>query len=322
MVLILNFLEQTLLDRITDKIEITSHKVALAKGFIINYAANDIQTNSIVNEFIGQQGYGVPPTLVDGGGVDMQSQIEKIGGYYSFYIAFSEAVWGLVNTGDFLTDYRRFHDTNFTVHYTTISGGVSRSSELRIEGYNVSFPLFIRRPFSRRKEFKPQYSNPDYYILEYKLSDAHSEVIEAIKDALDCFNKELYRPATMMLGKAVEGSWIELGISLANHLPEKDELIEKFQGPDSFAWKVNKILNIYSSNQAIFKPFKKASGVSIGDLNIIQAWTDVVRDSRNSIHFGAKPTVENTYEKTSLLFITAAQYLQSLYQLKATCDNA
>jgi hypothetical protein len=49
-------------------------------------------------------------------------------------------------------------------------------------------------------------------------------------------------------------------------------------------------------------------------------WSDAVRDSRNTIHFGVAPTTPNTYEKVAALLLGAVPNVRVLYQVKNAAD--
>ena len=60
---------------------------------------------------------------------------------------------------------------------------------------------------------------PTCILLESGVEGADDEIAEALIDTVRCLRNELYRPAVTMLGKAMEGAWIELGVSLAKAMP-------------------------------------------------------------------------------------------------------
>ena len=53
------------------------------------------------------------------------------------------------------------------------------------------------------------------------------------------------------------------------------------------------------------------------DLNNVIVWADAVRESRNSVHYGAEPSMPNTYEKIAALFISSVSHLRLLYRIRA-----
>ncbi len=65
----------------------------------------------------------------------------------------------------------------------------------------------------------------------------------------------------------------------------------------------------------------KQCGMSPKELDNIIIWSDVLRESRNAIHFGVKPTIENSYEKVAMLFIDGAKSLAIMYKIKRIADE-
>lgn len=68
-------------------------------------------------------------------------------------------------------------------------------------------------------------------------------------------------------------------------------------------------------------PIVKASGVRLQELKSVAVWSDAVRDSRNTIHFGVEPAVPNTYEKLAALLIAAVPNVGTLYKIKDSAEK-
>ena len=83
--------------------------------------------------------------------------------------------------------------------------------------------------------------------------------------------------------------------------------------------KVTAVIQLYE-HQEIFAAVMKASEVKLAELRAISNWTDAVRDSRNTIHFGVEAAVPNTYEKLGVLLLGAVPNVRTLYRLKAAAD--
>jgi hypothetical protein len=128
-----------------------------------------------------------------------------------------------------------------------------------------------------------------------------------------------------MLGKASEGAWLELGASLLRIVPPTEEqkfskqrnaLEDPMMGP---LRKVEAVITIYD-HQELFGSIAKVSGVRLQELRTVAIWSDAVRDSRNTIHFGVAPTTPNTYEKVAALLIGAVPHIRILYRIKEAAD--
>ena len=65
----------------------------------------------------------------------------------------------------------------------------------------------------------------------------------------------------------------------------------------------------------MFGNLYKSSGCRPTNLNSVALWADVVRDSRNAIHYGTEPSSPNNYEKVAVLLLGASQNLRILYAI-------
>jgi hypothetical protein len=155
----------------------------------------------------------------------------------------------------------------------------------------------------------------------------HREVSAAFREAVQCFRYELFTAAVTMLGKASEGAWLELGASLLASVPAgqesrfgkqkavlEDPMIGTFR-------KIQAVLAIYDP-QDVFRSVEQASGIKLQELRSVAVWSDAVRDSRNTIHFGVAAATPNTYEKIAALLIGAVSNVRVLYRLKEAADTA
>ena len=128
-----------------------------------------------------------------------------------------------------------------------------------------------------------------------------------------------------MLGKAVEGAWIELGCSLSRTITARDHNHDEFEsmmrGDDwGFARKIQEILSLCRRKEWVGSVLRDAD-VRLPEIEEIASWSHTVRDARNAIHFGVRPVVGNNYEKVAVLLLAAARHLQSIYLLKRIADK-
>lgn len=153
----------------------------------------------------------------------------------------------------------------------------------------------------------------------------HPEVASAFGEAVKCFRLELFTAALAMLGKASEGAWLELGASLLEFVPDGQRTRfarQQFTLEDPMLGllrKVEAVISMYE-HQEIFAPVTKACGIRLQELRSVAVWSDAVRESRNTIHFGVQAAVPNTYEKLTALLIGAVPNVRVLYRLKASTD--
>ena len=126
-----------------------------------------------------------------------------------------------------------------------------------------------------------------------------------------------------MLGKAVEGAWTELGWSLAavvhTSASDRDKFRDRITGRNSsFSNKIEEVLRLCKHD--VLKPVLRASGIRV-DVERIGAWSHVIREARNAIHFNVRPPAGNNYEEVAALLLGAKNYLGAMHRLKSDADN-
>jgi hypothetical protein len=312
--------DEQIYKKILDSVTVSSHMIALAKSFLLNENNFFIETNQKCKEFVEKQNYSLPKQFVFNTEEEIESQIKNIIGYFSYSIAFCESVHALIHEGFFLPRSSNSISFDRSISWTT----GRNSSGWSFKEFYMHMPVDLVRTISTRINVNNIISDPDIYILDLGIDNAHNEVNDALRDSIKCFKNDLYHPSIIMLCKAVEGAWIELGISLTESVRDRkqdaEHFIERLIGQESIAWKVNEIVKLYE-RQDWFKQIKKDSRI---DLNLIregQNWTDLLRDARNAIHYGVQPSTPNTYDKASILLLGAIKHLRTIYQLKRTLDN-
>jgi hypothetical protein len=168
-------------------------------------------------------------------------------------------------------------------------------------------------------------AEPDLYLNTLNISNMHPDLVVAFRESVRCFRHELYNAAVAMLGKASEGAWIELGTSLLAAVPSdrQDSVVRQrrtLENPkDGAAKKIDAVVELFEK-QDIFKSISSMSGVALDEFRSAADWSDPVRDSRNTIHFGVKPVTPNTYETVAVLLLGAVRHMKVLYRLKAAAD--
>lgn len=164
-------------------------------------------------------------------------------------------------------------------------------------------------------------SSSDLYLLHLAAPGMHADLQSATKESVACFKQSLFGGACALLGKVSEGAWIELGESLLDRFPaatvsqviKQREVLENSQtGVMQKIYAVKVLLG-----REEYKPLRDALGRFDGLLEQAIQWSDLVRGSRNAIHFGAIPPVPNTYESVAVLLLAAHQHLGLLYRIRA-----
>jgi hypothetical protein len=253
--------------------------------------------------------------------------LKKVADSIIWRLATIEAIWSLVHSG-LLIAMSDARPQTATIDWTTVVPGSSgESSGWQFEEYALPVPNSVRRAPSALNEPNQFLSEPDLYLQAFDVPTMDSDVSNAFAEAVRCFRSELFTASLAMLGKASEGAWLELGASLVSVIPKSDEskyakqratLDDPMKGTYR---KIEAVLTIFA-HQEIFGPVSKAAGVKLEELRVISIWSDAVRDSRNTIHFGVAPTTPNTYEKVAALLLGAVPNVRALYKVKIAADAA
>ncbi|KZE67995.1 hypothetical protein AWM68_17645 [Fictibacillus phosphorivorans] len=315
---------------IKKNILVDRHKIIVAKNYILEQDTVVIEIENLLNKFTSSQGYPMITTFVIHESVPLEEQVQQASGFISWYIAFSQAILELIHNNYLLVTNQQLYPYNgLQINWTTVVPGYGgRSASWNFTEYIVLIPSQVKKSFTQLNNNFTLF-DVDLFISKLEIDNAHPDVIEAIIDTITCFKKELYRPTLTMLGKAVEGAWIELGISLLNYAinqnideEKNNQLLERLMGPDSFAFKVSKVIDLYSSHyKDWFKPVKVDTNIIPSQLAEIKIWTDVVREARNAIHFGAKVNSDNNYEKTAIILLASISHFKTIYSLKLSADT-
>jgi hypothetical protein len=303
---------------IAAQISVTRQKVTIAKAFAIERPTGD--SHSLISAFLTEMDATMPQEVVIHQSVDPIPTLTKVAESFSWRLAMCEAIWGLIHANIFIpTDFNMVNQV-WSVSWTTIvpgSGGTSAGWDF--SRYRVDVPGHFRLAPSQQIGQEQTLTDGDLYIRDLGIPSIHPEAEEALRDAVKCFRFELYTPALAMLAKASEGAWYELGIALTRALPAAakptaDKNAREFNDPwVSVAKKIQLVLKLYEHSG--LQPVKEHSGVDDNDLKQALVWSDVVRESRNVVHYGVQPPTANTYEKVAAVLIGAIPHLRILYRV-------
>jgi hypothetical protein len=164
-------------------------------------------------------------------------------------------------------------------------------------------------------------TDPDLFLHALDIPHIDKGVEESLRESVRCFKHELFLACLAMLGRASEGAWIELGLTLCSITPatapiNTKKIRERLEDPFvGIGKKIIETAQLYQRTD-IFENLHKACGVKPQDLNNVIVWADAVRESRNSVHYGAAPSMPNTYEKIAALLIGSVPHLRLLYKIR------
>jgi hypothetical protein len=310
---------------IRERVSVTPQRVVLAKAIVLDASIESRESELLIQAALNANEVQMPGQVVVHPSVDPMPQISAAAEALSWRLAASEAIWSLIHSG-LLVALSEPHHPTLSISWTTVvpgSGGMSGG--WRFDDLVIPLPRLVRRAPSLEGAANQFLSEPDLYLNTLGVSNMHPDVTEAFREAVKCFRHELFTASVTMLGKASEGAWLELGASLLAVIPvrqgaqftkQRTILEDPATGPLK---KVEAILQIYS-RQDVFQSLASRSSIRIQELRHVAIWSDAVRDSRNTIHFGVASATPNTYEKLVALLISAVPNVRQLYRLKAAAD--
>jgi len=305
---------------ILQSVSVTRQKILVAKAFILKEFHSD--TTALLDQFLVSVDARMPEKVVLHDSVDVGASTRAVAESFSWRLAFGEAVLQLIHGGILLNADTSTLSVVTSIPWTTVvPGSGGHSSSWRFDELSFDIPRRIRlAPSQKTDEYQPL-SDPDLFMHELAIPDLNPDIELALREAVRCFRYDLYTAALAMLGKASEGAWIELGSALAVAIPpsakfDPEKTRERFLDPFvGIGKKILDALKLYEDHR-FPEAIRKNSGVRIQDLRNAVIWADAVRESRNSIHYGAEPPMTNCYEKVAALLIGAIPHFKLITELR------
>jgi len=302
-----------------DKVSVTNQMVTYAKSFILKNFTSD--TNTLIEKLLNDIEAKKPEKIVIHQSVDTESQIAKAAEWISWRLAGCEAIWGLISSSYLIPGSSNLSDNSINISWTTVvPGSGGHSSGWQLQNLSIPIPQKIIMPPSQKNSTCQPITDPDLYLKELSIEGLHTEIVLSLRESVLCFKNELFLGCLALLGRASEGAWIELGLALAAYLPQdapidgeklRCNVEDPFQG---IGKKIKDVLKVYERKD-IFSKIYKESGYNAKELQNSEIWADAVRESRNSVHYGATPSMSNSYEKVAALLIGAVPNFKIIYSI-------
>lgn len=284
---------------------VTREDVARAKSWLLSSETG--HTHELVDRWLTEQKLVVPK--------DVNTDLPNCGDLlipiaraYSVRLAFYQAVWELVNAGE-LIPAGSPTSWEASLGYRTSHGG----GGIPLKQIRCSYPQTIERsPFASEVA-----ADPDIFLQGSGCKNLHPGILEAIEQALGCFRRGLYMPATAMLAAAAEATWTECGIAVAKKLGNaKLESVVN----DQLASVSKKVTEIRKAlEQPDGKVLLKAAGQHAAKVTDAEVWTTTLRDRRNALHWGKAKSFVADHGETGTLLMAAPMHLGTLEAIRAAC---
>jgi hypothetical protein len=312
---------------IVQNVTVTPQQVTIAYAFLRDKATGTQATSELLDLLCSHMNAKMPPQVVLHKIVDPLETLKGAVHFLTWQMAGCEAIWRLIHSNVLVPVSTHLWTPKVNLDHTTVIPGSGGSSGgFSFEDLTLPLPARVKRTFSSIAVEGQLLVNHDLYLHEIDIVHMHYEVELALRESVKCFAQELYTASLAMLGKASEGAWLELGGTLIAAVPEEmqsrvKKQKESLENPNvAIGKKIQDVLAIYE-HQDIFGSIAKQSRVSLQELRSIALWSDVVRDSRNTIHFGVQPAIQNTYEKIAALLLGAVPNFRQIYHLRAIVEQ-
>jgi len=304
--------QEEIAKQVRDKVEVTEQMVVVAKSHVVENFHHS--TDRLISSVISSQQI---PSL------DSPKSFDDYSNYISWHNATVEAIWGLIASGIIIPASSDFIRVRDTLPYSVTRGNTTHSGGMRIEGLLLkTYDSFRKKP-SGVTENDFVLSNSDIYLSKMNTGVLSEHIDSDLRECIACFRSELYLASLTMLGRAVEGAWINLGHALskaATNEATKDSIRKLMNNENqSLSKKMNTVLSSYKKKDE-FQSVWEASGVYSRNLDEIHGWSDTVRDARNSIHWGATPVIPNNYEKIAIYLMCAIPNVNAIAKIVEACE--
>jgi len=122
-----------------------------------------------------------------------------------------------------------------------------------------------------------------------------------------------------MIGAAIEGVWIELAKALF-HFDRSNARLKKLNDgavdPHTGIAMVVRDTTRVLEDRGIVGSLLRDTEVTLSRMRELAAWTNLVRESRNALHWGAEPTIPNDFQKAAIMMMTAAEAVSVLWRIR------
>ena len=301
---------------IREKISVNEQMIVIAKSHIVESFQSN--TTSLISSVQSSQ---------EALSISSSNTTDEYALSISWHNAAVEAIWGLVSAGILIPTSSEFIETDRSVYFESTSGNrmASRTEfgNINLQGTQLTTYKSFRLRRSGVTENNFVLSNTDVYLNKMHTGSLSEHINTDLRECIACFRTENYLASLTMLGRAVEGAWVNLGMALAdsaNTDSTSNALNNSMKNENqSLSKKMKTVLNNYKKDDE-FKDIWTKSSVFPRNLEEVHNWSDMVRDARNSIHWGAEPVIPNNYEKIAIYLMCAIPNIAAISKIMEACE--
>ncbi|MEQ1829476.1 MAG: hypothetical protein ABL921_26160 [Pirellula sp.] len=290
--------------QVINELAIRREDIARAKDWIIHFTGTNV--SGMVQEWLRQQSI-VEVREINTYAEDCGETLSIVARAYSVRLAFYHALWELISAG-VLVSTASVGTWEAPLCYRTPHG----SGGIPVHQISCPFPDRIHRLIGEYN-WVP---DTDVFIKGIDCSSLHLGILEAIDQAISCFRRGLYMPATVMLAAAAEGTWTESGAAIAKSLSDAKLLAIVSDPFSGFAKVVSEVRKTLESKG---KPLLQKAGLTIHQVVDAEIWTTALRERRNALHWGKAKSFSADHSETGTLLMAAPQHLGTLEAIRSVC---
>lgn len=311
--------------RILGAVLVTPQMVGFAKRTQITSAGDRNSADALIEAVLAEHEIRPVSQVIVHDTVDVDEQCAKASSWLSWERAAAEGIWSLVSSGLFFPSNQFSQPRIRGLGWTNIAPGSGSGTAAGWNGFdalNIDVPQQLTRAPSVSGAIDQQLSDADLFLQRVNAPAMHAEVDAALRQSVQCLRHGLYFAALAMLGKASEGAWLELGGALIGMVPGPERATFEIQrrtldnSYEGLPKKIDAVKHMYA-REDLFAEIYARTGIRPKALGSIIQWSDVVRDARNTLHFGVYSATSNDYEKVAVLMLASVVHMQTIYQLVA-----
>lgn len=289
---------------ITSQILVTRENVARAKSWIVRHQGTNVSGMS--DEWLRQQNIDEVRS-VNTDSANCPEILTNIARSYSIRLAFYHAIWELINAGLIVaTELHGRWEPSLEYSTPHYRGGIQMPT--------VGFP-HPSKIVRLTSAIEP--ADTDIFLDGIDCTTLHAGIVEAIEQALVCYRRALYMPATAMLAAAAEATWHECGAAVAKHVSDT-KLTDNLSNPSvGFARIVTDVRQALAHKNS--KTLLQNAGLTIHQVTDAEIWTTALRDRRNALHWGKAKSFVADHSETGTLLMAAPQHLKTLEAIRVSC---
>ncbi|MCC7420008.1 MAG: hypothetical protein IT428_07005 [Planctomycetaceae bacterium] len=288
------------------RIVMTRDDIARAKAWILETRAAG-QADSQASRWLKEQRIDEPREIATNA-ANCDELLANAARAYSLRASFYQAVWEMSVSGHLIvTGDAELWAPQVTYRTSHGAGGIEIP---KAPNPKPATYLHLKSPDDTPRD-------PDVFLKGVNCSTLHSGIREAIEQALGCFRRGLYMPATAMLAAGAEAAWTECGTEVARHLSNSKLDAIMTDSYASISKKVAETRKALEHGDA--KTLLKTAGRTSANIDEAHVWTTVLRDRRNALHWGKAKSFVADHSETASLLMGAPLHLATLEAIRAAC---